>query len=136
MNNNEMKKGLAYFFVGAILLISACGKYEEGPSLSLRSKKARVANEWRVAYAYDLDDQKDITAEYQNETWEFTKDGQFFERENGELDDAGSWDFINDKEEIAISTGIDIDKFKILRLKENEMWLQDGDEELHLIPNE
>lgn len=131
-----MKKGLLYFFVGALLLVSACGKYEEGPSLSLRSKKARVANEWKVAYAYDLDDQEETTADYQNETWEFTKDGQFFERKNNELEDTGSWDFISDKEEIAISIGADIDKFRILRLKENEMWLVDGDEELHLVSNE
>lgn len=128
-----MKKLLSLFFIGTFLLVSACGKYEEGPSLSLRSKKARVANEWKIVYAYDFDDQQETTADYSNETWEFTKDGQFIEREGNIVDKTGTWDFISDKEEITISIGTDIDKYKILRLKENEMWLKDHEEELHLV---
>lgn len=129
-----MKKILSASFILTLgLLVAACGKYEEGPSLSLRSKKARVANEWKIAYAYDVEDQKETTADYLNETWEFTKDGEFIERESEIVDDTGTWDFISDKEEIAISMGTDVDKFKILRLKENEMWLKSNDEELHLV---
>lgn len=118
-----------------VLFVAACGKYEEGPSLSLRSKKARLANEWKIAYAYDFKDQVETTADYSGEIWEFTKDGRFLERESDSVDKSGSWDFISDKEEIAISIGTDIDKYNILRLKENEMWLKDGEEELHLVTN-
>lgn len=132
-----MKKLLSYSFILTILLsAAACGKYEEGPSLSLRSKKARVANEWKIAYAYDLDDQKETTADYAEETWEFTKDGEFIERKSDIVDEAGTWDFISEKEEITISIGQDIDKFKIIRLTNNEMWLKDHDEELHLVTKE
>jgi hypothetical protein len=131
-----MKKLLSLSFIAALFLASACGKYEEGPSLSLRSKKARVANEWKIVYAYDFDDQQETTADYTNETWEFTKDGLFIERESDIVDAAGTWDFISDKEEIAISIGNNIDKYKILRLKENEMWLKDQEEELHLVSHQ
>jgi hypothetical protein len=130
-----MKKLLSIFFIGTLLLVSACGKYEEGPSFSLRSKKARVANDWAIAYAYDFDEQKETTAEYQNKTWEFTKEGEFIERKSDIVDEAGKWDFISDKEELAISIGTDIDKYTIIRLKENEMWLKDAEEELHLVTN-
>lgn len=122
------------FILTLVIFAAACGKYEEGPSLSLRSKKARVANEWKIAYAYDFKDQEETTSDYTGESWEFTKDGMFIERESDIVDDAGTWDFINDKEEITISIGTDIDKYKILRLKENEMWLKDHEEELHLVP--
>lgn len=116
-------------------MLSGCGKYEEGPSLSLRSKKARVANEWKIAYAYDLGDLEEITADYVGEIWEFSKDGEFMERESDIVKKTGTWNFINDKEEITISIGTDIDKYRILRLKENEIWLKDHEEELHLVSN-
>jgi hypothetical protein len=128
-----MKKLFSFFFIGAFLLVAACGKYEEGPSLSLRSKKARVANEWAIAYAYKFDDMKDKTTDYINETWEFKKDGDFTERESDIVDKAGTWDFMSDKEEIVISFPTKVKKYKILRLKENEMWLKDHEEELHLV---
>lgn len=118
-----------------LFLATACEKYEEGPSLSLRSKKARVANEWKITYAYDYKDNVDVTSDYTGEIWEFSKDGQFSEKENGEVDKTGTWDFLNDKEEIAINFPADIKKYKILRLKENEMWLMDHEEELHLVTN-
>lgn len=87
-----------------------------------------MPNEWKIACAYDINEQKETTADYLNETGEFTKDG-----ESDIVDDAGTWDFISDKEEISISIGMDVDKFKILRLKENEIWLKSHDEDLHLV---
>lgn len=135
--NLKMNKHLQFAaFLLILLSVASCGKYEEGPSFSLRSKKARVANEWKIDYAYDLGDQQETTADFAGETWTFTKDGEFFEKENGELDNTGKWEFISDKEEIAISFPADIEKYTILRLKENEMWLRDHEEELHLVPVE
>lgn len=124
---------------GAIALIAAgtftgCKKYEEGPSLSLRSKKARVANEWRVEYAYDLEDGEINTSDFTGETWEFTKKGEWIEREYGVIEKSGTWEFISDKESIKITKPNNVDYYNILKLKENEMWLRDGDEELHLVP--
>lgn len=46
-----MKK-LLYSIIALSVLLTAC-KYDEGPGISLRSKRDRVANEWAVdAYSY------------------------------------------------------------------------------------
>ena len=33
---------------GMIMILSSCGKYEDGPGISLRSKVGRVAGDWKV----------------------------------------------------------------------------------------
>lgn len=40
------------FFAFAILVsVSSCRKYEEGPNVSLRTKKARITNNWKYESA-------------------------------------------------------------------------------------
>jgi len=120
-----------------ITSLSSCKKYEEGPAFSLRSKTARVANEWKITYAYDMDDAEDVTSDYTGETWEFVKDGKFNEKDNGTVEKTGTWEFIDDKESIRVSlegTGSSTNDYTIIKLKEKEMWLKDKDEELHFIP--
>lgn len=129
-----IKHFLLTFLFAGLILATACKKYEEGPSFSLRSKTARVANNWKIALAHDYSSNMDATAEYAGETWEFTKDGKFIERDNGLVDKQGTWGFFSDKDSIAITVGTDVDKFGILRLRESEFWLKDKDEELHLVP--
>jgi hypothetical protein len=54
-----MKK-TAFFttLILATILLVACKKYEEGPTLSLRSKTARVAGNWTLeSYTVDGQDQ-------------------------------------------------------------------------------
>ena len=119
--------------VGLLLGVAACGKYEEGPGFSLRSKTARVANEWKVDYAYDHVNKVEITTDFSGETFVFTKDGAYSEKKGGVIEKSGTWEFMSDKEEIAIMVGTDIDKYRILRLKEKEMWLKDHEEEIHLV---
>ena len=128
-----MKKQTMMVVVGLLLGVTACGKYEEGPGLSLRSKKARVANEWKVEYAYDHKDQVEITSDFTGEVFVFAKDGSYMKKDGGVTKKTGTWEFISDKEEIAIIFPDDIDKFSILRLKSNEMWLRDSEEEIHLV---
>lgn len=115
--------------------VGACGQYDEGPGLSLRSKKARVANDWKVAYAIDLQDQVEITADFTGDHWEFSKEGVFAEKSNGVVEKTGTWEFLNDKDEIGITTPDGLDVYQILKLKEKEMWLKNLEEEIHLVTN-
>ncbi|PCJ84228.1 MAG: hypothetical protein COA57_09490 [Flavobacteriales bacterium] len=134
-----MKRNISIALAGVTLLITpvlftGCKKYDEGPSLSLRTKKARVANEWKVDFAYDYKDGENTTSDYFGETWEFSKDGEWIERDNGTIDKSGTWEFVSDKESIKITKPFDVDYYDILKLKNKEMWLKDQDEELHLVP--
>lgn len=126
---------LALIAVCSLVLLGGCKKYEEGPSLSLKSKKARVANEWKVDYAFDYVDNIDVLQDYVGETWTFEKDGEWTERDFGVIDKSGTWEFVSDKESLLIKKAdAKLDYYDILKLKEKEMWLKDQNEELHLVP--
>ena len=56
-------------------VLGSCGKYEEGPAFSLKSKKARVVGTWEVEKVLEngkvpLEEGDDL-----NMTWTFEKDG-------------------------------------------------------------
>jgi hypothetical protein len=127
-----IKQTLAWSLL-ILVVATGCKKYEEGPGFSLRSKTARVANDWKIVYANDYRDTLIVTESYIGETWEFAKDGNFIERDNGSVKN-GKWSFISDKDSLQVTEGTNIDTYLILKLKENEMWLKDKDEELHLVP--
>lgn len=130
-------KNISILVLALILItpFAGCKKYDEGPAFSLRTKKARVANEWKIDHAFEISSGAVTTQDYFNETWEFTKEGEFFERKNGVIDKSGTWDFISDKEAIQVNkVGANSKIFTILKLKNKEMWLRDSDEEYHLVP--
>ena len=117
-----------------LALASGCKKYAEGPGLSLRSKEARVSNEWKIEQAYDYRDTMNVTQDYLGETWAFSKDGGFEEKDNGMINHLGKWSFSDNKDSLHVTLSTETDSYIILKLKENEMWLRDKDEELHLVP--
>ncbi len=123
--------------------LTSCSKYEDGPALSLRSKKERISNTWKIEKAFRSGE--DVTADYDQYVLTLTKDGDArlvaiytsgaftFEYETN-----GTWKFENSKEVLVLDfedNGADR-KYQILRLKEDELWLreQGGEDELHLIP--
>lgn len=126
-------KSLTTLVLLALLTITmnSCKKYDEGGRLGAADKK--IVNSWKVDNAVDLGDGSNITADFYGEVWEFTKDDDY--KENGTL--KGTYTFSEDKLTLIILK-IDgsSDSYKILKLKSDEMWLQDvGSEEIHLVPN-
>jgi transposase len=126
-----------------LLLIASCGKYEEGPSLSLRSKTARVSNTWKVEqYLYNGSDQtSNFNSLLPNYRETYDKDGNYSFTYDGNSG-SGRWEFQNDKLEIKRSgvSSQPSETLVILRLKEKEFWyyiLNGNDrEEVHMIPAE
>lgn len=123
---------------------TGCKKYEDGPLISLRSKKARVANTWKIDKAYD--NGSDVTGEYDQYVLQLNEDG--YAKLTAEYDYSGftfsgstegRWSFEGDKENLKMDfENNDADgTYKILRLKEDEMWLEEAGNgrELHLKPN-
>ena len=132
-------KKLILIAVGGVLLI-ACKKYDEGPALTLRSKKARVANTW-VFESYMLDG-VDSTAFYAVEGTELTLDKEGNAtgtqiRTNGiDFDTSnftGTWEFAENDEVFGmiltddVTLEIDTNWWWIRKLKNKEFWLEEED---------
>ncbi len=114
-------KIFSVLLLASLIVNAGCKKYEEGPAISLRSKKARLTGQWKIDKATDLEDGSDITADFAGEIWEFTKDEEY--KENANL--KGIWNFSDDKEELIITKINGNSKlYKILKLKENDLWLE------------
>jgi len=141
MKNNATASVLALITLG--VLGTGCGKYDDGPDLSLRSRKERIANTWRVEKAMNGGD--DVTYAFDEYELKMTKDGDATLTANYELGDLtfefatnGTWDLENSDEDLKLDfENNDADEtYEILRLKETELWLQEkgGDLELRLAP--
>ena len=140
-----MKIGKIIVACGVLTMFAfaSCNKYEDGPAISLRSKKERIANTWQIEVAYN--NGEDVTDQYDEYTLKFTKGGDAelaalysFGAFSYEYDTDGTWSFGNNAEELDLDyEDDDADaSFQILRLAEDELWLREkgGEDELHLMP--
>jgi len=114
--------------IGAMSL-NSCKKYEEGPGVSLRSKKARITGEWKLVkhtddgidYSEGLDTEKVI--------YNFEKDGAVtisFNDENGAVETfQATWEWGASKESVEISFNFfglsSTEKYPIVKLTNKEM---------------
>jgi hypothetical protein len=109
----------------ALVTFSSCGKYEEGPGFSLRSKKSRVVNTWVIEKC--IVNGQDFTSflliELGVHSFEFKKDGSYEFFIDGERE-TGKWSFDGKKENLELmQSGTNTKQFeKITRLTTNEMW--------------
>jgi hypothetical protein len=112
---------------------SGCGKYEDGPSISLLTKKARVAGTWGVEkYMVNGVDQTAAWRQvYSSENLIFDKAGTYSATYNtilGPFTDAGTWAFINDKANLQLissSANSVADVWEIIRLTNSELWVRE-----------
>ena len=116
-----MKKTKIYLFLSIAVIISlaitSCGKYEDGPGFSLLTKTARMTNKWELKSV----DGETIPAG--EAVLDLKKDGSFSINEDGYITD-GSWDFSNDKEDLHLTIFGEGIVFKIRRLTNKELWLE------------
>ena len=117
----------AFLFIAFAVLIGSC-KYEEGPFISFRTKKGRIANKW--AYDLVLSNGIDETADYKDSYIEFLKPDKVIL--SGDIGiDEGLWQFKSESKMViklfmTNSSGEDYTReWIITRLKENEMWLKE-----------
>ena len=120
------------------IALSSCNKYEDGPSISLRSRAARVAGDWKVKKA--TSDGQDVTSILTgfNYSINYTKDGNYTATMTfmGTTDtEKGTWEFYdNDTKMISTDAAGLKDTMAITMLKNAEMHLKslDGKDELQL----
>ncbi len=127
-----MKKLSILFAAFAVVMLASCGKYEDGPGFSLRSKTSRLAGSWTVTEAFQ--GSTNITTSLTNGgtvDLTFDKDGAYtysydFVITNGSV--TGTWAFSSDKTSLEVTDGSgQMDSSKILRLTNNELWLEQSD---------
>ena len=110
-----------------VFIFSACNKYEDGPKVSLMTKKARITGTWKKTK--EIKPNGTVVIDTSSAEVVIDKDGTITFRENG-LALVGTWEFINDKESILVSLKVlgvtNTEEFRILRLKNKELWLKDS----------
>lgn len=116
----------------------SCKKYNNGPSISFRSRTSRVANEW-IVENYKINE-TDFTSFISGYMETFTKSGNY-NYTWGKLNGNGSWEFRNHDNEILL-IGNDKQSSRtlyILKLEEKSFWyyyMDNNDRhEFHLISN-
>lgn len=125
-----MKK---YFIVamitvlGASVTFTSCKKYEDGPAISLLTKKMRLTGDWTLDKYYDGSgaDQTAFVSALFGSAWEFQieKDGNF--KQTGNVNTSGTWKLGEDKDDVSFteSNGTTT-TYRILKLKNKELWLR------------
>lgn len=144
---------LALLFIAA----PACKKYEEGPAVSLRTKNARVANEWQLEKSLrnGVDQTEAFKAAYADFRETYTKDGNwtysYTDASSNLISGAGEWEWEDDDDDDdgdgdddPRKTSIEREnsnnlpsEIHIIKLKENELWYwykENSDRvEIHLV---
>jgi hypothetical protein len=117
-----------------LIATAACNKYDNGPSVSFRSKKARVVGKWNTErwmidkYYLSTDQDTDRRAE-------FTDIGVYYYHERNPITHAvidlkGTWDFRQNKEQLILglpdgtNSAMNYQLWDIKRLKNKELWLE------------
>ena len=120
---------LSLAVLAVTFVLGSCSKYEEGPALSLRTKKARVANTWK-ADKYVSQDGTETQANDES-TSEYTKDGNVTIT-SGSFSFNGTWEFNSDKTGIITTFeqgGVSSSSTSIIiKLKNDEMWITDEED--------
>lgn len=125
MKKTTQKLVLALTIVTALNFVS-CGKYEDGPNFSLRTKKARLSGEWEIVRIGNIN----FPAEGYSIEMDFSKDGDFeftYSYFTYSYSERGEWEFSGDKEELELTIDNEIQKFEILRLTNKELWMESID---------
>jgi len=129
--------------------VTSCRKYEEGPNVSLRSKKARVTNNWRIESAQLNGTEVSLDPLWAKQKHYMYKDGKYIinvvnpitlEARNLQ----GNWVLYDHDTKIALTTknfsgNIDsTNEFNILKLYNKQFWIRkiDNSLELHFVPFE
>jgi hypothetical protein len=102
--------------------MSGCGKYEDGPSFSLASKKARLVGDYKVM-KYNGTEVSDYYMTFNNDQTYNIKMVIL----SVDIEYDGTWAFQDGKEVVAVTVQNSTDLFTITRLTDDEFWFKDKD---------
>lgn len=134
-----MKNHLSILAILVLFALSSCGKYEEGPAISFLPKKARLVNKWKLDKHFFNDQEQTLTEDDKKGYIEFKKDNRVEAVTydgNISFTEYGTWEEIDNYSQIKVKfsgtyLGVPYSyetTFTILRLKNNELWIEFTDE--------
>lgn len=120
-----------------IVTATSCGKYEDGPNFTLKTKKSRITNKWKPVKKYFNGDEQPIIDDGDNFI-EISKNSDyryFYQNRYVTWDYSGEWEFYDSKKKIIVTFDTSADTLTILRLTKDEFWVLNpmtgGDWETH-----
>ena len=117
-----LKIGFAAIII-ASTMFSSCGKYEDGPKISLATKKGRLCRAWTVESFVDGATKIEVPCTVGCGNTEYLKDGSIMN--NGLKVTGFTWQFSSDKKKLEIVFGSITSSDEIIRLTGSELWLRD-----------
>ncbi|HHZ66128.1 MAG TPA: hypothetical protein EYN51_11645 [Flavobacteriales bacterium] len=131
-------------FVSSLFLFSTgCKKYDDGPLISLKSKKSRITNTWILDEVFENGIEVlspmgipsgEIFGVYCNEVAIIDNNNATFKFVDLIIAE-GNWQLINNKSKIEFNLkNGKIIHWDILKLKTKELWVQENDFEYRLRP--
>lgn len=123
-----MKTKIAFalaFILLYVITFSSCKTYSEGPAFSLRSKKARVCNTWKIdkCFVAGVDETASTLSSLGDYRLEIKKDMTY--TISGNYPENGSWKLGEDYDDIFFTpTGGALESARLLKLKNKEMWFK------------
>jgi hypothetical protein len=118
---------LKFLLIGILFFTLSCGKFEDGPDISLRTKKARLCREWLPERL--IIDGVDISLDSNGIIGEviFEKTGEYWFVTDSEI--KGKWDIDGDQLKLTKNRLGTIEKkqMKVLRLTAKEFWTEEID---------
>ena len=134
-------KVLSIFLIVLFGITTGCKKYEDGPMISLYTKKRRLSGTWEFAKV--TENNIDKTENYYRMFIQFTKDGDVIWNQNNDysnnLDNIiiGDWEFSHNKERLItkFNEGLDDEftyEWEINQLKYHDMKLYRKDGEIEI----
>jgi hypothetical protein len=124
----------SFTLIVLLLLVAGCGKYEEGPEFSLRTKTARVTGKWKIdkIILNGVPEQMVEDSVSIRFTFERAGDGKIhFSYQDYTFNTDLEWAFANDKEDFTMrvkdfTTGkwSEWQSSTIIKLSNKDMWLR------------
>jgi len=113
----------------------SCGKYEDGPEISLLPKESRMVNTWKIDEVFENGVSQTVTAEEKDDYFEAKKGGDLsytIVSSGSTTTFNGTWEFTADDANVRMTyTGsyfglpFTVDEtYTILRLTSDELWIE------------
>ncbi|MGB0851162.1 MAG: hypothetical protein ACPGTP_07935 [Bacteroidia bacterium] len=115
-----------------VFLASSCGKYPEGPKLSLSTKQKRLVGEWKVQSVNGVDVEESVVFEFDSDGDHRVFDDGFYYVGFDNKTHSGTWDWEDKKANIFLDYDYIIADYEIQikKLSKDEFWFDDINNEL------